>query len=65
LSIDKVNKLPNKARIMLVGIALSALGNGLVLPYIFICFHDVRDFPVAVAGLIASYAHLHPLLYLH
>jgi MFS family permease len=38
-----------------VGIALSALGNGLVLPYTFIYFHNVRDFPIAVAGLIASY----------
>ena len=40
---------------MLLGIALSALGNGLVLPYTFIYFHNIRDFPIAVAGLIASY----------
>ena len=40
---------------MLVGIALSALGNGLVLPYTFIYFHNIRGFPIAVAGLIASY----------
>jgi MFS family permease len=52
------NKLPHKARIMLVGIALSALGNGLVLPYTFIYFHNVRGFPIAVAGLIASYGAL-------
>ena len=43
---------------MLVGIALSALGNGLVLPYTFIYFHNVRGFPTAVAGLIASYGAL-------
>ena len=40
---------------MLLGIALSALGNGLVLPYTFIYFHNIRGFPIAVAGLIASY----------
>ena len=40
---------------MLLGIALSALGNGLVLPYTFIYFHNIRGFPISVAGLIASY----------
>ena len=51
----KIEKLPRQARIMLLGIALSALGNGLVLPYTFIYFHNIRGFPIAVAGLIASY----------
>ncbi len=40
---------------MLLGVALSALGNGLVLPYTFIYFHNISGFPIAVAGLIASY----------
>ena len=40
---------------MLFGICLSAVGNGLVLPYTFIYFHNIRGFPIAVAGLIASY----------
>ncbi len=52
---QKIEKLPKKARIMLLGIALSALGNGLVLPYTFIYFHNIGSFPIAVAGLIASY----------
>ena len=53
---NKTNdKLPQKARVMLLGIALSALGNGLVLPYGLIYFHNIRGFPIAVAGLIASY----------
>ena len=51
----KIEKLPKQARVMLLGIALSALGNGLVLPYTFIYFHNIRGFPIAVAGLIASY----------
>jgi hypothetical protein len=40
---------------MLLGIALYALGNGLVLPYTFIYFFNIGGFPIAVAGLIASY----------
>ncbi len=55
MSISSTDKLPRNARIMLLGIALSALGNGLVLPYTFIYFHNIRGFPIAVAGLIASY----------
>ena len=55
MSKEKIEKLPKKAKIMLLGIALSALGNGLVLPYTFIYFHNIRGFPIAVAGLIASY----------
>lgn len=55
MSINNTDKLSRKARIMLLGIALSALGNGLVLPYTFIYFHNIRGFPIAVAGLIASY----------
>ena len=58
LTINSADRLPRKARIMLAGIALSALGNGLVLPYTFIYFHNVRGFPIVVAGLIASYGAL-------
>ena len=61
MSVNNVDKLPRKARIMLAGIALSAIGNGLVLPYTFIYFHNVRGFPTAVAGLIASYGALSSL----
>jgi hypothetical protein len=50
--------LPNKARILLVGIALSVLGGGLVLPHTFIYYHDVWGFPIAGAGLDASYGTL-------
>ena len=40
---------------MMVGIALSAIGNGLVLPYTFIYFHTIRGIPTAIAGLIIGY----------
>ena len=52
---QKIEKLPKKARVMLLGIALSALGNGLVLPYTFIYFHNIRGYLITVAVLIASY----------
>ena len=52
---QKIEKLPKKARVMLLGIPLSALGNGLVLPYTFIYFHNIGSFLIKVAGLIASY----------
>ena len=57
-----VNKLPTKVRIMMVGIALSAIGNGLVLPYTFIYFHTIRGIPTAVAGLIIGYGALASLV---
>lgn len=47
---------------MLVGIALSALGNGLVLPYTFIYFHNIRGFSTAIAGVVVSYGALTALL---
>ena len=62
MSINSVDKLPRKARIMLIGIALSALGNGLVLPYTFIYFHNIRGFSTAIAGVVVSYGALTALL---
>jgi len=62
LSEKIVNKLPTKVRIMMVGIALSAIGNGLVLPYTFIYFHTIRGIPTAVAGLIIGYGALASLV---
>jgi MFS family permease len=47
---------------MMVGIALSAIGNGLVLPYTFIYFHTIRGIPTAVAGLIIGYGALASLV---
>ncbi len=55
-------KLPIKVRIMMVGIALSAIGNGLVLPYTFIYFNTIRGIPTAVAGLIIGYGALASLV---
>lgn len=39
----------------MVGITLSALGNGLVLPFAFVYFHSIRHISTSIAGLIFSY----------
>lgn len=62
MSEKTVSKLTTKVRIMMVGIALSAIGNGLVLPYTFIYFHTIRGIPTAVAGLIIGYGALASLV---
>jgi MFS family permease len=62
LSQEVSKKLPTKVRIMMVGIALSAIGNGLVLPYTFIYFNTIRGIPTAVAGLIIGYGALASLV---
>lgn len=55
---DSIDRLPPHVRRMLLGITLSALGNGLVLPFAFVYFHSIRDIPTSTAGLIFSYGAL-------
>ncbi|MBW4041731.1 MAG: MFS transporter [Acidobacteria bacterium] len=43
-------------RLTLVGTLVSALGQGLTLPYLFIYLHDVLDAPLAVAGVVLAVA---------
>jgi MFS family permease len=54
--------LSSEVRRMLLGIALSALGNGLVMPFAFVYFHSVRHIPTSIAGLIFSYGALISLM---
>ena len=56
------NPLPPKVRIVLLGTTLSAIGNGLVLPYLFIYLHNVRGISAALAGLIVGYGALASLI---
>lgn len=53
--VSKSERLPPQVRRMLLGITLSALGNGLVLPFAFVYFHSIRHIPTSIAGLIFSY----------
>ena len=48
-------RLPASVRRMLLGITLSALGNGLVLPFAFVYLHSIRHISTSIAGLIFSY----------
>lgn len=48
-------RLPAAARRLLTGTALSALGNGLVLPFLVVYLHDVRGMSTAVAGLVIAW----------
>jgi MFS family permease len=58
LTTNRRDPLPIEVRRMLLGIALSAVGNGLVLPFAFVYFHSVRHIPTSIAGLIFSYGAL-------
>jgi len=58
----KSDRLPPEVRRMLLGVTLSALGNGLVLPFAFVYFHSVRHIPTSIAGLVFSYGAIISLL---
>lgn len=59
---EKLDRLPPDVRRMLLGVTLSALGNGLVLPFAFVYFHSVRHIPTSIAGLVFSYGAVISLL---
>ena len=52
------DRLPAPARRLLVGITLSAVGNGLVLPYLVIYLGQVRGLGTGVAGLVVAWQAL-------
>jgi MFS family permease len=54
--------LPTKTQILLFGNFLSAIGNGLVLPYLFIYLHTIRHIPSGIAGVVVGYGALISLL---
>ncbi|HEV7208833.1 MAG TPA: MFS transporter [Mycobacteriales bacterium] len=49
-----VARLSRDARIVLAGSAVSALGNGLTLPFLLIYLHKVRGIPLAQTGLLLA-----------
>lgn len=46
----------------MLGLTLSALGNGLVLPFAFVYLHSIRNISTSMAGLIFSYGALTALV---
>ncbi len=57
MSVAAVPRVPLSplARRMLLGTAVSALGNGLVLPFLVVYLHQVRGMPTSVAGLVVAF----------
>ena len=49
------NKLSFRTRILLLGVLLSSVGNGLVLPYMFVYLHNVRGIGSALTGTIVGF----------
>ena len=55
--------MPYKARVLIAGNFLSALGNGLVFPFMFVYLHEVRGISSALAGVVAGYGMLASLIF--
>lgn len=60
---DVTKRLPRDAYSILLGVTLSAIGNGLVLPFFVVYLHQARGLPVAVAGLALSWMGIASLLF--
>jgi len=58
-----VERLPRDAYSILLGVALSAIGNGLVLPFFVVYIHQARGLPVVIAGLALSWMGVASLLF--
>ena len=46
--------MPRAARFVLLGVAIDSLGVGLVLPFLVIYLHEVRDIPLTTVGVLAA-----------
>ena len=55
-------KLPRPIRVLLCGVLLSGIGNGLVFTFLFIYLHEVRGIASGVVGLISAYGAIVGLL---
>ena len=51
-------KLSIRIRILLLGVLISGMGNGLVFSFLFIYLHEVRGISSGVVGLISAYGAL-------
>jgi MFS family permease len=49
-----IPELPSAAKVVLVGDALSALGQGMSLPFLLIYLHQVRGIDLSTAGLVLA-----------
>ncbi len=49
-----MHRLPAAARVLVAGNAVSALGNGLMLPLTLIYLHQVRGIPLPLVGVLLT-----------
>jgi MFS family permease len=56
-------RLPRDAYSILLGVTLSAIGNGLVIPFFVVYLHQGRGLPVAIAGLVLSWMGIASLIF--
>lgn len=61
---SRLGQLPREARVLLVGVAVNAFGNGLALPLLVVYLYDVRGLPLDTVGLLAGTPPLVALLLL-
>ncbi len=62
-ALSKTKRLPRDAYAILLGVTLSAMGNGLILPFFVVYLHQARGLPVAIAGLVLSWMGIASLLF--
>jgi MFS family permease len=62
-AIGTAKGLPRDAYSILLGVTLSSLGNGLVLPFFVVYLHQARGLPVVIAGLVLSWMGIASLLF--
>src|SRR6185312_15366291 len=48
------SELPRAVRVLQAGLVINAFGNGAGNPFLVIYLHNVRGFPLAVAGLVGA-----------
>jgi MFS family permease len=61
---SRLGQLPREARVLLIGVAINAFGNGLALPLLVVYLYDVRGLPLDTVGLLAATPPLVALLLL-
>ncbi|MCB0921417.1 MAG: MFS transporter, partial [Actinobacteria bacterium] len=47
--------MPAPLKRLLLGLAFSAVGNGLTIPLLIVYLHDIRGIPTTTAGLVVAW----------
>ena len=57
-ALERIDAGRRAFRLTLAGTVVSALGQGLTLPYLFLYLHDVLGAPLPVAGVVLAVASI-------